>query len=1256
MKSYNYLILILLFSLVLTQVSALGSISFLSPTPANNTLAGKLYISTNNTVLSNEDSYSFIDIGRDVIGWWTFSKYSATQVFDERGGNNLTIANIGFTNSSAITTQKTLWGNSSFNMSNGAGYFIIPKEVILKNDFSLSMWVSHSATNPAAREVIFGSADPNHNNSWPYISWETSGGIRYRYNSENTQITPNDVADDNWHHIVMNWDTGGKFNKTTFWVDKVMIVSLYGGSSNGTFSGFNFTLGGGWNFGTGHAVNNSNAYIDDVMIFNRTLTIDEMASLYNSSTYQARREASADVVGGLNVVYTGYVVNKTGNFSSTETRTFTYTNLTTITSPMNYRTMINPLNITAKTNFVGSCQYSLNNGTTNTSMSEYGNNKFYASTSSTHGNKTLDVYCNDSITTVKDQSNFTIAQGVTYYVGKHTPLCSDYLEGDASKSSASNETTPFCNINRSLRIGLPADKIIIYPGIYCESIYIDSTTGSGNSTDLFTVEGLSNTQRPVLNGTCGDVPDNHGIRVGGISNLLFRFINISEFIKGASSDGIHIQPALGVNATNLRFVNLTVSYVGNQTTGSDGDGISYHSGASGESEGMVFINGNKTGIDDIDHANTNYTDIDIQNAKVWGIAFFNFFPEELHYLTNININNSGSCLYINDHTFIKNLKCNNSTTMIFFDGNSSIYGINVSNTRTSTTGISVQTGAGLNVFDGSLDKGVSISGASSFIELTNVSYPTESVASGVLTRKWHTGATSNKGGAVFNVSNTTSTIYYGGATTLNLTAYIRTSSTNVNQTYNITATLPGNSENYSRLNRVLSNETSFSFDFTSSPYGLLKIISPASGTNYSSSGVINGTTYFNVTFFNNTDAVDALSIINASAATFYVNISASGWLAIGNATQCVPFGGSALVHNVSCYGYFNTSRLDNGTLLSDGYYSVNATIFNTTGGADLRLHGLHIGNLTTIMIDNTEPRLAAFQGLTSGNNHSISTLGGNLTINISTDDALSNVSTVIFFIINKTGSLAGNATVTAVKEGNSNRWSASVNTTHLLDGVYNITAFVMDNAGNFNRTINGSVSAASNSYIKDIIIDNTPPVISHSCTPNSVEQGAVLTCTCTGSSAFSGINSTDFSVNPSTASSGIGQTTTCTVTDRAGNSASSLLSYDVIENEGGGGGGGSGGSAVSNSSNASTSNASSGSGSSGSGSSLGSGSSPGTSSGTSFGSGAGQGSESEGNTLGEGEMGRVNKIAAAIMILIILIIGIIIFYVRRKSMSPRESF
>jgi len=403
------------------------------------------------------------------------------------------------------------------------------------------------------------------------------------------------------------------------------------------------------------------------------------------------------------------------------------------------------------------------------------------------------------------------------------------------------------------------------------------------------------------------------------------------------------------------------------------------------------------------------------------------------------------------------------------------------------------------------------------------------------------------------------------------------------------------------------------------------VVAPESDTNHSTVATI-----FNVTFVNGTDiTIDGVISQTSINATFFYNLSGT-WTFLGNSSTCSVLPSST---TVACWGTIDV------TTLTDGVFSINATLNNGTASANVSASVLtqrvtfddtapivFNGNITSPVSGSSQPGNVVFNvsvadvtigvgtvffnvtnssgeqngtftatregssphysvtvdsnsfpdgsyNITVYANDSLGNLNnsalvssitfdntglavsnsdinspsagsnqsGTLILNVSVSG--SDIDTVFFNITNITGTQ--NATFIAIQEGSTSRYSISIETSGFSDGTYNITVFANDTAGNLNN------SALS----KDVVFDNTNPSASLSCSPTSVDESNIITCSCSGTDSTSGVSSTSFTAKPSTSTVG-SFSTSCTVTDFAGNTVSSTFSYTVQEAGGGSGPGG----------------------------------------------------------------------------------------------------
>jgi len=320
---------------------------------------------------------------------------------------------------------------------------------------------------------------------------------------------------------------------------------------------------------------------------------------------------------------------------------------------------------------------------------------------------------------------------------------------------------------------------------------------------------------------------------------------------------------------------------------------------------------------------------------------------------------------------------------------------------------------------------------------------------------------------------------------------------------------------------------------------IVTTLSPVPNGNYS--GVLNITTIVTDT---------ALGLTSNKSVFFNItNITVAGNFSFINASN-ITAGGS----------YFNYSLTTNTSYYPDGTYALhiyaNDTASNATGGMRTNLNS---ATNFTFIIDNTIPdsNSTDFSGIVANGNYS-----GSITINISVHDLTAGINSVYFNITNKTaagllGKQVGFLKATLTGAGYRYSLNASGNTSY-PDGVYNITAYVNDSAGNVN-----------NSAKIQIKIDNTGPVLTYTCDTYAPILGETVTCGCSGTDSAtgnasypdgSGENASTISYTASPPTTETGTTDyTCTESDYAGATSTASVTITVEGNYNPSGTGGAGG-------------------------------------------------------------------------------------------------
>ena len=382
------LVLALLFSSFSIASAASINVSFGPGTPLNDSTQTSTSIYVNLSVNASADHYSFIDFDNDLLLWMRMDDVNASgdPVDLSSHGNNGTKKS-----GAVINSTNGYFGNGTYfdgvndniDLGDTAGLNLTG------SSFTLSSWINPAAAGHTG--FILSKADS--------VTATRHYGIMLISGVLNTFTENNDLDSSgvtplvgSWTHVVMTW------NGTR----KVLYVN---GTYVNDWAGTPLSVGGQRllvscrNNGAGvdYCFNGT---IDEVMIFNRSLSAGEIQSLYNSSEY-----SYAHNFAGLSEsvhTFTGYGVNKSGDKNQTEARVVTVTADVTLPNislvyPQNttYHHNVSTLNYTASDENIGSCWYSINNGTINSSAVSCGTN--FTGITSVEGSNTWTVWANDSV-------------------------------------------------------------------------------------------------------------------------------------------------------------------------------------------------------------------------------------------------------------------------------------------------------------------------------------------------------------------------------------------------------------------------------------------------------------------------------------------------------------------------------------------------------------------------------------------------------------------------------------------------------------------------------------------------------------------------------------------------------------------------------------------------------------------------------------------------------------------------------------------
>lgn len=747
---------ILVFFLVSSYLVNSLSIEFIDPTPENATSNSSIYINTSHDATG--DSYSFLAFDNDVLGWYSFDSYDGTNVFDLLGSNHMTYS--GMASQSDIQSGG-VFGDKMFNSSATSGKLVIPDAAVPENNFSVSFWFKKDGT-PASHEWIFKRTD-----GYPAVRVLSSGSVCLYFAALTYSCDAVSIFDGEWHHISISMKESMVPADEWMWVDGVV-------DTLGTTMSLDFSTGT-WDLG-GNLVNNQQ--IDELIIFNRTLTTAESQALYNSTANNYEKNFTTSLIFGEDNTYQAYIVNSTGDNASTELRTLSRAGTLFINNPYSGAGYVTNITLNVTTDFMADCDYSLD-GAANVSMGTTDNLDHNITVEPSEGNHNVVFYCsNDTLGVSESESvNFNMTDHMVMYVDKDHADCSN----DYSRQEATSENYPYCTIAKGVAVAEAGDEFIIKNGTYGEKLW---PTTSGTADNPIVFRGESNTLRTTLDGTSVGA-DTSGIRPSAAYNEIKYF-----YVTNFSTDCIASSSNTYSGTHGLLIENITCHENGYEGDGVEGgaagDGVSFHLNSTGTMRWLNLTSQYKSGIVDINGARTNYSNIYINDSEDYGVWFYSSTYDrslQSHWINDIVVENSPYCLKSNVHVNANGLTCNSNGNGIFANysqviiqdtpGNISNFIIN--NTPLNVDSILVEKSSDIGntptiayFIDGYFDANISLI-ESCNATLINVSYDgEEEVAAGSLLNVYeYLDVSANLEGVNISITNSSGDVTYTALTDSN---------------------------------------------------------------------------------------------------------------------------------------------------------------------------------------------------------------------------------------------------------------------------------------------------------------------------------------------------------------------------------------------------------------------------------------------------------------------------------------------------------
>lgn len=299
-------------------------IYFVDPTPANGTLQQINWSYTNVTVEADTNASAWIDFNRSLVAWYAMDYHNASGIYDNSTYKNFVIFSQVNVSESNVTTG--IRGDGiTFNGFRGQRLTVNHSESLRLNhsnlNFTIMLWINKRGLTLSPPQSNFMSPIGKQNVSSPQRGWginTQNDNLRVQFFNVNTTSvdfsTPtNSINNGSWWHVAL---VG---NSTHFAVFINGNIRATVRAIQWTESETQLTIGGRNLVNTIANDNPFNGSVDEVLIFNRTLSNLEINASFESGMYRLERNFTNLPDG--NYTYQAHTIDAIGLYNTTENRT-----------------------------------------------------------------------------------------------------------------------------------------------------------------------------------------------------------------------------------------------------------------------------------------------------------------------------------------------------------------------------------------------------------------------------------------------------------------------------------------------------------------------------------------------------------------------------------------------------------------------------------------------------------------------------------------------------------------------------------------------------------------------------------------------------------------------------------------------------------------------------------------------------------------------------------------------------------------------
>jgi parallel beta-helix repeat protein len=288
-------------------------ITWEKPTPGDDTTTNNDWVYLNTTVTSIRNTSSFLDWNYSLVGYWAMDWYNATGIFDNSTWNNFGTFQNG------INPDNITDGKYGRGLEFDGTYVSAQEQTNLDgfNEITISVWVKPNQDYAGLKDNGWYGGFWKKSGSYS-IGWQgwTDGLTASFYNTSGARFyrdTGIDLYADIWYHVVITFD----FQTIKYYIDGEYVD---GGLSGGNNFGAMQDNSNPVNIGLGYSTY-FNGTIDEVQIYNRALSPEEIKASYNSGLYRLYHNFTN--LEDNDYDYYAYSIDTVGYVNKTGTRTVT---------------------------------------------------------------------------------------------------------------------------------------------------------------------------------------------------------------------------------------------------------------------------------------------------------------------------------------------------------------------------------------------------------------------------------------------------------------------------------------------------------------------------------------------------------------------------------------------------------------------------------------------------------------------------------------------------------------------------------------------------------------------------------------------------------------------------------------------------------------------------------------------------------------------------------------------------------------------